>query len=208
LDNYQNENIPNFGVAPKFLSSGIGLSTNNENVDKIELVDYTKPVLKATSLHDTGLDPNFIIESAKNTEFIPFYNIGLMLNNLNASKTEPLHEISSNKKSHKSSNDNNNSGFEKFEEFTGIDEIVNELKQLLVSNQVLANEIKDSNQELANAIKDSNQILANEIKDSNQVLAIEIKFAVKAMNDSVKNQTELTSSIKSLVEDLRKNKNN
>ena len=186
MDNYQNENIPNFGVAPKFVSADIGLSTSNENVDKIGLVDYTKPVLKATSLHDTGLGPNFITESPKNTEFVPFYNSGLKLKNFNASKTEPLHEIYSNKKSHKSSNDNNNSWFEKFEEFTGIDEIVNELKQLMVSNQVLA----------------------NEIKDSNRVLANEIKIAVKAMNDSVKNQTELTSSIKSLFEELQKNKNN
>ena len=164
----------NFGVALKFISAGIGLSTNNENVAKIELVDYTKPVLKATSLHDTGLGPNFITESAKNTEFVPFYNTGLMLNNFNASKTESLHEISSNKKSHKSSNDNNNSGFEKFEEFTGIDEIVNELKQLIVSNQVLANEIKDSNQVLVNEIKNFNQVLANGIKNFNQVLANEI----------------------------------
>jgi len=57
------------------------------------LVDYTKPVLKATSLHDNELGPNFITESTKNTEFVPFYNTGLMLNNFNASKTEPLHEI-------------------------------------------------------------------------------------------------------------------
>ena len=198
MDNYQNENIPNFGVALKFISAGIGLSTNNENVDKIELVDYTKtvlkatslhdtglgpnfitestvkPVLKATSLHGTGLGPNFITESTKNTEFVPFYNTGLMLNNFNASKTESLHEISSNKKSHKSSNDNNNSGFEKFEEFTGIDEIVNELKQLIVSNRMLANEIKDSNQVLVNEIKNFNQVLANGIKNFNQVLANEI----------------------------------
>ena len=163
------------------------------------MVDYTKPVLKATSLHDNELGPNFITESTKNTEFVPFYNTGLMLNNFNASKTEPLHEISSNKKSHKSSKDSNNSGFEKFEEFTGIDEIVNELKQLIVSNQMLANEIKDSNQVLANGIKNFNQVLANGIKDSNQVLANEIKIGPKVMNDSVKNQTELTSSIKSLV---------
>ena len=93
MDNYQNENIPNFGVAPKFVSADIGLSTSNENVDKIGLVDYTKPVLKATSLHGTGLGPNFITESTKNPEFVPFYNTGLMLNNFNASKTEPLHEI-------------------------------------------------------------------------------------------------------------------
>ena len=146
MDNYQSENIPNFGVALIFVSAGIRLSTSNENVDKIELVDYTIIVLKATSLHGTGLGLNYITESSKNTEFVPFYNTGLMLNNFNTSKTEPWPEISSNKESHKSSNDNNKSGFEKFKKFTGIDEIVNELKQLIVSNQVLANGIKDSNQ--------------------------------------------------------------
>jgi len=285
LDNNQNENIPKFGVDPK--SAGIGLSTNNENADKIELVDYTKPVPQATSLNVTGLsinfitqsakntefvphatslnvtglgpnfitqsakntefvphatslnvtglNPNFITQSAKNTEFLPFYNTGLMLNNFNASKTEPLHEISSKRESHKSS------GFEKFLEFTGIDEIINELKQLIISNQqvakeiknsnqvlvneikdsnqvlvkeiknsnqVLVNEIKNSNQVLVNEIKNSNQVLVNEIKNSNQMLANEIKIVVKALNDSVQNQTELTSSIKSLVEELKKNKNN
>ena len=125
-----------------------------------------------------------------------------MLNNFNPSKTEPLHVIPSNRESHKSS------GFEKLEEFTGIDEIINELKKLIISNNDLAKEIKDSNYVLVNGIKDSNQVLANEIKGSNQVLANEIKNAVKAMDDSIKNQTELTSSIKSLVEELKKNKNN
>ena len=39
------------------------------------------------------------------------------------------------------------------------------------------------------------------------MLANEIKNAAKVMNDSVKNQTELTSSIKSLIEELTKKNN-
>jgi len=39
-------------------------------------------------------------------------------------------------------------------------------------------------------------------------VANEIKIEVKAKNDFVKNQIELTSSIKSLIEELQKNKNN
>ena len=42
LENYQSENIHNFLVAPKFISAGLGSSTNYENVAKIELVDDTK----------------------------------------------------------------------------------------------------------------------------------------------------------------------
>ena len=40
------------------------------------------------------------------------------------------------------------------------------------------------------------------------MLANKLKNVVKAKNDSAKNQTELTSSIKSLVEEFKKNKNN
>ena len=107
-----------------------------------------------------------------------------MVNNINASTSEPLHKIISYKESHNSSFDNSNNEFEKFIQFTRIDEILNKLEALTVSN-------KD---------------LANEIKNSNQVLANEIKNAAKVMNDSVKNQTELTSSIKSLIEELTKKK--
>ena len=51
--------------------------------------------------------------------------------------------------------------------------------------------------------------IINELKnntDSVKELVNLIKDSVKAMNDSVKNQTELTSSIKSLVEELKKQK--
>jgi hypothetical protein len=70
-----------------------------------------------------------------------------------------------------------------FNEFR-IDEILNKLEALAVSNNGLA----------------------NEIEHSNQVLANEIKNATTVMNDSVMNQTELTSSIKSLIEELTKKK--
>ena len=62
-ENYQSENIPNFGVAPKFVSAGFGSSPTFENVTKIEFVEDTKSDLKVTSLHDTGLGPNYITES-------------------------------------------------------------------------------------------------------------------------------------------------
>jgi hypothetical protein len=62
-ENYQSENIPNFGVAPKFVSAGFGSSPNYENVTKIEFVEDTKSDPKVTSLHDTGLGPNYITES-------------------------------------------------------------------------------------------------------------------------------------------------
>ena len=81
-----------------------------------------------------------------------------------------------------------------FNEFR-IDEILNKLEALAVSNNGLANEIKNSNQVLADKIEHSNQVLANEIKNATTV-----------MNDSVMNQTELTSSIKSLIEELTKKK--
>jgi len=70
-------------------------------------------------------------------------------------------------------------------EFTSFYEFVNELKNIAASNK-----------ELAKGIKDSNLVLAHELKN-----------AVKAMNDSVKNQTQLTTSIKSFFDNL-KNKNN
>jgi len=279
LDNYQSENIPNFGVAPKFVSTDIELSANNENVANIKLVDYTKSVPKvtsphvtglapnylaqtinnnyslpkftslhgnglvpnyfpestvesapkATSLHDKGLYPNYITESPENIGPAPVYNTRLMLNDFNVSKLESFHKIPSNKESHKSSNDNNNSEFEKFIEFTCIDEIFKELakgikhsNQVLLnefkhsnqmmlnefkhSNQMMLNEFKHSNQMMLNEFKHSNQMMLNEFKHSNQMLANELKNAVKAMNDSVKNQTELTSSIKSLVEEFKKTK--
>ena len=78
-----------------------------------------------------------------------------------------------------------------FNEFR-IDEILNKLEALAVSNNGLANEIKHSN-----------QVLANEIRNSND----QIKNAITVMNDSVMNQTELTSSIKSLIEELKKKNN-
>ena len=143
------------------------------------MIDYTKSVPKVTSLHGTGLDPNYLPESSENIGFFPVYNTELMVKNFNASKAEPLHKIPYNKESYKSSNDKNNSEYEKFIEFSRIDDIINELKNISASNN-----------------------------DSIQVLANELKNAVKAMNDSVKNQTELTSSIKSLVEEFKKNKNN
>ena len=62
-ENNQSENIPNFGVAPKFVSAGFGSSPNYENVTKIEFVEDTKSDPKVTSLHDTGLGPNYITES-------------------------------------------------------------------------------------------------------------------------------------------------
>jgi len=95
-----------------------------------------------------------------------------------------LYKILFNKDTHKSSNDKNTSDFENLIEFTSFDEFVNELKNIAASNK-----------ELLNGIKNSNLVLANELKD-----------AVKAMNDFVKNQTELTSSIKSLVEEFKKQK--
>ena len=61
-ENNQSENIPNFGVAPKFVSAGFGSSPNYENVTKIEFVEDTKSDPKVTSLHDTGLGPNYITE--------------------------------------------------------------------------------------------------------------------------------------------------
>jgi len=70
-------------------------------------------------------------------------------------------------------------------EFTSFYEFVNELKNIAASNK-----------ELDKGIKDSNLVLAHELKN-----------AVKAMNDSVKNQTQLTTSIKSFFDNL-KNKNN
>ena len=59
MENFQSENLPNFGVAPKFVSADIEFSANNENIANIELVDYTKSVPKVTSLHGIGLDPNY-----------------------------------------------------------------------------------------------------------------------------------------------------
>jgi len=122
---------------------------------------------KATSLHGTGLDCNYLPESTENTGSFPVYNTGFMQNDFNISKAEPLHKILLNKDTHKSSNDKSTSDFENLIGFTSFDEFVNELKNIAASNK-----------ELLNGIKDSNLVLANELKD-----------AVKAMNDSVKNQT-------------------
>ena len=280
-ENYQSENIPNFGVAPKFVSAGFGSSPNYENVTKIEFVEDTKSDPKVTSLHDTGLGPNYITESiaesvpkvesphgteigpnylaqsidynkslikatsphgiglgpnyikesvdksvpkvelphgteigpnyithsidytksltldtsphgiglgsnyvtgsVENTKSVPSYNTGLMVNNINASTSGPLHKIISYKESHNSSFDNSNNEFEKFIQFTRIDEILNKLEALAVSNNGLANEIRNSNDQIKNAIT--------------------------VMNDSVMNQTELTSSIKSLIQELTKKNN-
>ena len=157
--------------APNYLAQTI----NCNNSRKI----YKKQKNKVTSLHANGLDPNYLPESTENSGFFPVYNTELLVKNFNASKTELLHKIPYNKESHKSSNDINNSEYEKFIEFSRIDDIINELKNISASNN-----------------------------DSIQVLANELKNAVKAMNDSVKNQTELTSSIKSFVEEFKKNKNN
>ena len=142
-ENYQSENIPNFGVAPKFVSAGFGSSPNYENVTKIEFVedtksdpkvtslhdtglgpnyikesvdksvpkfellhgneigpnyithsiDYTKSLTKATSPHGIGLGPNYVTESVENTKSVLSYNTGLMLNNIKASKAEPLQKL-------------------------------------------------------------------------------------------------------------------
>ena len=224
-ENYQSENIPNFGVAPKFVYAGFGSSPTFENVTKIEFVedtksdlkvaslhdtglgpnyitesiaesvpkvesphgteigpnylaqsiDYNKSLIKATSLHDTGLGPNYIkesvdksvpkvelphgteigpnyithsidytksltkatsphgiglgpnyvTESVENTKSVPAYNTGLMVNNINASTSEPLHKIISYKESHNSSFDNSNNEFEKFIQFTKYQKIIN-----------------------------------------------------------------------------------
>ena len=96
---------------------------------------------------------------------------GMVLNNINTSKTVPFHKILSSKGSLPDfSYDNNNNGFEKFLEFV-INEILNELKNIVVSNNELAKKKK---------------------------------IASKVMMDFVQNQTELTSSIKSLIEELKK----
>jgi len=181
------------GLAPNYLAQPI----NYDNLlDKATSLHGTvlapnyftesaiKYVAKATSLHGTGLDPNYFTESTENTGSFPVYNTGFMQNYFNISKAEPLYKILFNKDTHKSSNEKNNSDFENLIEFTSFDEFANELKNIAASNK-----------ELLNGIKDSNLVLANELKD-----------AVKAMNDSVKNQTELTLSIKSLAEEFKKQK--
>ena len=160
-----------------------------------------------TSPHGIGLGSNYVTGSVENTKSVPSYNTGLMVNNINASTSEPLHKIISYKESHNSSFDNSNNEFEKFIQFTRIDEILNKLEALAVSNNGLANEIKHSNQVLADQIVNSNHVLADQIVNSNQLLANQIKNAITVMNDSVMNQTELTSSIKSLIQELTKNNN-
>ena len=80
LDNYQSENIPNYGVDPKFVFAGFGLSPNYESVVKFEFVDDTKSDPKVTSLHDFGLGPNYINasvdESVPKVEFPHGFRLG------------------------------------------------------------------------------------------------------------------------------------
>ena len=78
--------------------------------------DYTKSAPKSVFSHGIGLDPNYVTESVENTKSVPAYNTGFMLNNIKASKAEPLHKIISIKESHNSFFDNSNNGFEKFQQ--------------------------------------------------------------------------------------------
>ena len=117
--------------------------------------DYTKSAPKSVFSHGIGLDPNYVTESVEKTKSVPAYNTGFMLNNIKTSKAEPLHKIISRKESHNSPFDNSNNGFEKFQQFTRIDEILTKLEALAVSNKDLANEIRNSNQVLANKIKNA-----------------------------------------------------
>ena len=55
--------------------------------------DYTKSAPKSIFSHGIGLDPNYVTESVENTKSVPAYNTGLMLNNIKASKAEPLQKL-------------------------------------------------------------------------------------------------------------------
>jgi len=83
---------------------------------------------------------------------------GMVLNNINTSKTVPFHKILSSKGSLPDfSYDNNNNGFEKFLEFV-INEILNELKNIVVSNNELAKKKKNCFQGYDGFCSESNRI--------------------------------------------------
>ena len=235
-ENNQSENIPNFGVAPKFVSAGFGSSPNYENVTKIEFVEDTKSDPKVTSLHDTGLGPNYITEFVDKsvpkfelphgneigpnyithsidytkslTKGTSLHGIGLGPNYISESIAESVPKVESPHVTEKGPNYlaqsidytksltkatsphgiglGPNYVTESVENTKSvpayrIDEILNKLEALAVSNNGLANEIRNSNDQIKNAIT--------------------------VMNDSVMNQTQLTSSIKSLIEELKKKNN-